>query len=304
MDKCAVLLRAGRVLLLCVVTFVLTACALMAAPPPVAARITAAYALAAQAGMQPLRTATPLPLQGFSHITRQGADLHVYIEGDGRAWLSAHMPSPNPTPVNPVALQLAVKDAADNVVYLARPGQYLADDELDQIEQRYWLGARFAAPVIDSYVLAIRGLAQASNASAVHLVGFSGGAAVAALVAAKLQADVSPLTEQPMALTLRTLGGNLDIVAWTHMRRLTPLSASLNPADFAAVLQGVPQLHLVGRLDRQVPPAVLASFLARFSSQACVRVIEVDNAHAGPWQAAWQAVAAVPPVCLPPAAVP
>lgn len=256
--------------------------------PTVEERTAAARALATGAGMTPLTTASPLPLRGYLRAARVGAPLVVYIEGDGRAWVSAHTPSPDPTPVNPVALQLAVIDRAENVVYLARPGQY----SVDGTDRRYWLSARFSAEVVDSYLVSIRELARELAAPAIHLVGFSGGGAIAVLVADRLQASDMNTTR----LTVRTVGGNLDIEAWTRMLRLTPLSGSLNPADVAARLVTVPQRHLIGLRDRQVPRAVLDAYLARLPDRGCVEVVEVDVGHGGPWQDAWSRALA-PPQC-------
>lgn len=255
--------------------------------PGVAERVAAARELARVAGMTPITTGSAIPLQGFARLGTPGAPLSIYIEGDGNAWLNRRTPSPDPTPANPVALQLAVTDPAENVVYLARPGQY----RVDGIDQRYWLSARFSAEVVDSYLQAIHALVAEASAPAVHLSGFSGGGAIAALAAAQLHAE-----DSARVVTLRTVGGNLDVAAWAKLRRLTPLAGSLNPADAAAQLVAVPQRHFSGRLDQQVPRAVLDSFLARMPDRRCVQVIEVDAGHAGPWRDAWLA-ASMPPNC-------
>lgn len=256
--------------------------------PDAATRTRAAEALAATAGLGEFdAAATPLPLRGFARLDCPGAAISVYIEGDGLAWISSGMPSPDPTPVNPVALQLAARERACNVVYLGRPGQYRPG-----VDPRYWQDARFAPEVIDSYVAAVHSLAGGHAGTPVTLTGYSGGAAVAALVAARLQAEGVPLV-------LRTVAGNLDTEAWTKRRKLSPLRDSLNPAAVAPALATVPQLHLTGRRDRQVPSWVLDAFLARFPDHRCVRVTEVEADHAGPWLAAWEAALVQPPVCSP-----
>lgn len=260
--------------------------------PGVSERIASARELAQAAGMAPVTTTSAIPLQGFARLEKSGAPLMIYIEGDGHAWLNRRTPSPDPTPVNPVALQLAVTDASENVVYLARPGQY----RVEGIDRRYWLGARFSAEVVDSYLDAIRALARQVSAPELHLAGFSGGGAIAALVTARWHAE-----DPGPPITLRTVGGNLDIAAWAQLRRVTPLAGSLNPADVAAQLAAVPQRHFSGRQDRQVPRAVLDSFLARLPDRGCVEVIEVDVGHGGPWQEAWSKVPA-PPRCGEPGA--
>ena len=56
--------------------------------------------------------------------------LFVVIEGDGRAWIDKYTPSSDPTPLNPVGLRIAVSLNSENVLYLARPCQYLSEQYL------------------------------------------------------------------------------------------------------------------------------------------------------------------------------
>jgi hypothetical protein len=44
-----------------------------------------------------------------------------YQSGDGLAWLSSDVPSSDPTPLDPLALRLALAKPARNAAYLARP---------------------------------------------------------------------------------------------------------------------------------------------------------------------------------------
>lgn len=64
-------------------------------------------------------------------------------------------------------------------------------------------------------------LKQRFGATRLTLVGYSGGAAVAALLATRRN-DVARLV---------TVDGNLDHRAWTAHHRVTPLTGSLNPAE-------------------------------------------------------------------------
>ncbi|HEX4869799.1 MAG TPA: hypothetical protein VFV15_03625 [Moraxellaceae bacterium] len=255
--------------------------------PGVETRMASAATLAASGGLAPFAAGTAtLPLRGFARLGCDGEPLHVYIEGDGLAWLSISMPSPDPTPVNPVALQLAARDPGCNVLYLGRPGQYAGGG----VDARYWLGGRFAPEVVAAYEAVVRQVAAGRHASALRLTGYSGGGAVAALLAARLHAAGLPVE-------LVTVAGNLDTDTWTRRRKLSPLRDSLNPATEAPVLASVPQLHLTGRDDSQVPGWVLDAYLARLPDRGCVRVVEVAAGHAGPWPDAWAAAVAQPPAC-------
>lgn len=183
-----------------------------------------------------------------------GQPLIVYIEGDGLAFLSAVRISDDPTPKDPLALKLALRDPRPNVVYIARPCQFVTGPNRRNCSYAYWTFARYNERVIASVDSAVTALRAEANAPGVLLYGYSGGGAVAALLAAR-RTDVVRLT---------TIAGVLDHARWTSMDGMTPLDASLNPPDVAAALEKIPQLHYSGAEDTVVPTAVARSFVARF----------------------------------------
>ena len=203
--------------------------------------------------------------------------LTVYFEGDGFAWISASQPSPDPTPIVPMGLQLALAQPRGAAAYLARPCQFSRADT-SECPERYWTHARFAKEVVDASSTAVDGLKQLFGARQLHFVGYSGGAAVAALVAARRN-DV---------VRLVTVAGNLDHQAWTLFHHLEPLSGSLNPADEAARLASLSQWHLSGGQDPVIPPALTQSFARRFQS-APLPVVQVlpDFDHQCCWVRSW-----------------
>src|SRR5262245_4836743 len=69
--------------------------------------------------------APPFRLAAWSRVSEPGAPLRIYIEGDGRAWLTRQQRSDDPTPRNAIGLRLASADMSPNVAYLARPCQYV-----------------------------------------------------------------------------------------------------------------------------------------------------------------------------------
>ncbi|WP_230209776.1 alpha/beta hydrolase [Solemya velum gill symbiont] len=186
-----------------------------------------------------------------------GEILTVYIEGDGFAWISSSQPSSNPTPINHLALKLALADPlGDPVAYLGRPCQYVNNDK--RCKQSAWTNRRFSRQMINASSQSIDQLKQQSGASRLRLVGFSGGGAVAALLAAQRN-DVSMLI---------TVAGNLDHKTWSKHHRLTPLRGSLNAADAWQDLQAIPQIHFVGGKDKSVPPMVANAYRSRFPSSS------------------------------------
>jgi predicted esterase len=225
------------------------------------------------------------------------AMLTVYIEGDGLAWVSARRPSLDPTPVNPLALRLALKDSSGPVAYLGRPCQYVAlqasaasngaalgigvGNTAAACTQRTWTTGRFSSEVIDSTNLALNHLIERITSETriphrLHLVGYSGGGTVALLAAAG-RSDVVRVT---------TIAGNLDHAAWTQRLRLSPLSHSLNPPDFAVQLRGIPQTHWVGGKDDVVPLWVAESYEAKIGLTGSIRV-KAGFDHVCCWVEEW-----------------
>jgi len=207
-----------------------------------------------------------------------GAPLSVYLEGDGHAWIDRNHLSDDPTPRNPVALELAVRDPAENVVYIARPCQYVVAAALRNCQPAYWSTARYADEVVSAVNAAIERYRVAAGANRVRLYGYSGGGTLALLVAAR-RSDVAGVG---------TVSAVLDTAAWTRLTDATPLFDSLNPADFAARLAAVPQYHLVGADDAVVPPAVAFSYLSRFPADRRPRLVVVPGqGHECCWAEGW-----------------
>jgi len=186
-------------------------------------------------------------LAGFSPLHLQASTLRIYIEGDGLAWITARQPSKNPTPVKPVALEMALKDEQPSV-YLARPCQYVMPKS--SCAMKYWTSHRYGEEVVDATNLVISDIKKHSAAESLELFGYSGGGAIAALVAARRD-DVSRLV---------TIAGNLDHENWTNLHQVSPLYGSLNPVDFAEKLSSIPQTHFVGEDDDNIPPQLLQAF--------------------------------------------
>lgn len=208
-----------------------------------------------------------------------GAPLSLYIEGDGYAFVHADRLSDDPTPREPTALALAVRDPGPNVVYLARPCQYVAGAARRNCHPAYWSVARYSEAVVAATAQVADHYLAASGAARIRLVGYSGGGAVAALLAARRPDLVERLV---------TVAGVLDTGVWTGLDDSTPLTESLNPADFAARLAGVRQIHFVGADDEVVPAVVAQSFAARFPAAARPPVVVVPGqGHRCCWAERW-----------------
>ena len=200
--------------------------------------------------------------------------LHVYLEGDGLPFRTPTRVSPDPSPHNPLALRLLLRDPAP-ALYLGRPC-YHGEAAAPGCTPMLWTNARYGEPVVASMAAALRRLA--GDERPLVLIGYSCGGALAMLLAPRL------------ANTLRvvTIAANLDVAAWAAYHDYTPLSGSLDPARAPPLPQRIAQLHLAGANDRQVPPRLAAPVVARQSSAVLVVLPGFD--HRCCWEARWPAL--------------
>lgn len=204
------------------------------------------------------------------------ARTNIYIEGDGLAWRTSSSISNDPTPINPEALKMFMQDESSCKVYLARPCQYVQGLQCDE---KYWTSHRFSKRVIDSYDELITQIKSENKLKEFQLIGYSGGGAVAALVAARRDDVVS----------LITVAGNLDIEFWAKRHFITPLHGSLNPADFSDKLENIKQIHFIGEKDTIIDKSVFDSYASRFENKENIKfkVVE-DFTHNCCWSDEWK----------------
>ena len=204
------------------------------------------------------------------------ASLHVYIEGDGKPWLDGRYPAPDPTPDYALAMALMALDPGP-AIYLGRPC-YFGMANSSACEPRLWTSARYSEEVVASMAGVVRRYQHELRIANLVLIGYSGGGALAALLAAELGGGI----------VLVTVAGNLDTEAWTNSRGYLPLSESLNPVDSVATLAETRQLHLIGGRDEVVPPVVTRSFTSHLGDQSTREYPEFD--HRCCWVDAWPAI--------------
>lgn len=245
-------------------------------PAPAARRQAVLTTAAAHGWVRLPAVSSPLPVLVLG---RQGPgdDLVAYIEGDGLAYLNRFTPSPDPTPVHPLAWHLARLDPAPKVAYLGRPCQY-ATPLPPVCRQDFWTGARFGRQAVAALDAALDAAKTALGASRLHLIGYSGGGAMAVLLAATRQ-DVVDIV---------TVAGNLDTEAFTAWHQVTPLTASANPLDAAPAVARLPQVHVSGAADTICPPFLAEHFLDRLGHPTGARRLVVSGVgHHQGLEAAW-----------------
>jgi hypothetical protein len=230
-------------------------------------------------------------LTTWSRFAAADGPVNVYFEGDGHAWVTREDISSDPTPLNPVALRLAAADDTANVLYVARPCQYRPAGTRDGCDQSLWTSRRFA----DAVIAAVNGALDRALPTEpepakrrLTLIGYSGGGAVALLVAAR-RTDVAGVV---------TVAGNVAHGVWTAHQKVSPLRGSLDPIEVASDLTAVPQLHLVGAEDTVVPRLVADSYARRAGPDACIRIVQVTQTnHQDGWLERWPTLLRQMPAC-------
>lgn len=185
--------------------------------------------------------------------------LTIFLESDGIPWSAGRVPSTDPTTRQPLALELMIRSPAP-AAYITRPCYHglLAD----KCNVEHWTSARYASQIVESMAATVREAQRQTGATDVSLVGYSGGGALAVLIAERLE-HVSSVV---------TIAANLDTDAWTEHHQYLPMSQSLNPASSDRP-HPWPELHLRGSNDSIVPAATTARYFERYP-QARQRTIE------------------------------
>ena len=250
-------------------------------PSPTQRQLTAEKIIYQQ-GWQPILIhGHKFDLKAYAPAPKNTGVLTIYIEGDGFAWRTQSVPSTDPTPINPLGLKLALAHPGGNAAYLTRPCQYVGGLNGKGCNKAYWTNKRFAKGVIQASDEALSVLKLRFGAHHLQLVGYSGGGAVATLLAAQRD-DV---------VRLVTVAGNLDHRAWTEAHHISPLDGSLNPIDYWPTLTEIPQVHFVGEKDLIIGTAIAASYQKRFRAPQNVSIVSLPDAdHHCCWVESWPAL--------------
>jgi len=225
-------------------------------------------------------TRLEVPGTEFRHAVLRKADappsvgsLHVYIDGDGTPWLGPGRPAADPTPRNPLVLRLMAQDPLP-AVYLGRPC-YLGLAEDAACHPWHWTHGRYSEAGVTSMASALERIRAGSGNPDLVLIGYSGGGAIAMLLAARV-AGVRRLV---------TLAGNLDPERWARRHGYSPLETTLNPSRMDLLPMTIRQIHIVGAQDRNLLPESIREALA---AQAHAEIWVAPNAdHRCCWEDLW-----------------
>ena len=196
----------------------------------------------------------------YQKMTNQKSPVHIYIEGDGRAFDANGQPTDDPTPRGTMMRSLAMRDNAPNVAYIARPCQFIMSPSCTTVHD--WTDGRFSPRIIDTMSMVVRKIA---GNRPIILIGYSGGAMVSGLV-------IEHNPKLPIQRWI-TIAGVLNHHKWTEYFGDAPLTKSLDLTQ----MPNVPATHFVGTRDKVVPME-----LTRDAVGNTGKIIEIPNAtHTG-----------------------
>ncbi len=219
-----------------------------------------------------------MSFQLWERAHQRGAPADIYIEGDGHTKARNGVLSGDPSPKNPLALNLASRDTAQNLIYMSRPCQYLESPDEDTCSGKYWLNRRYSPEVIAAYNEAIDDIKKRWDVTDINLIGYDGGANIAVALAAS-RTDV---------VSLRTVAGVLNPPMVYEATKETLDADSILAKNIAPQIANIPQHHFIGAGDTYVPAGVYHTFRQAMGDSECVHYTFVSDAdHENGWVEKW-----------------
>lgn len=201
--------------------------------------------------------------------------IHVYLDGDGTPWEKHRWITDDPTPRNHLVLRMMQQDQAPAIL-LSRPC-YSGFSRSVACHNKNWTSHRYSQEVVASMNKVLNAWILSRLYKKVVLIGYSGGGVLAMLMAPAIKTVDAVIT----------VAANLDVVAWSRLHGYSPLSGSLNPAEFA-LSKDIKQFHLSGGLDDVVPESIVKK-IAKKNSRAIFMSFAEYNHHCC-WDDDWSRV--------------
>jgi pimeloyl-ACP methyl ester carboxylesterase len=228
----------------------------------------------------------PFTITTYSRITSLNEPINVYLDGDFLGWAPTTDPGAPAPPEQALGLRLAALDPSPNVLYIAHPCQLTNNDEA--CDPAVLAQGRYASLVMVDINRAIDHFALPFLHPSLNLVGASGGASLAILLAARRH-DVA---------SLRTVAGNIDPLGAARAHAADSNDDLIDPLPIAPRIALLPQQHLVGTQDTATPPFLTNNFIKALGPTSCASIVEFTEAtHTTGWEEIWRSRATILPMC-------
>jgi len=196
-------------------------------------------------------------------------------------------------PANPLALRLAARDKASNVIYMSAPCQFatrsiLYESTAEKCVRTYYDEGPVSAAVINAYMQALDNIRRYHGVDAFVLNGYGSGASVAAILASQ-RMDVE---------AVRTVASYLDAAKYEDGALDHYYEGGLNPIDFAKTMAHLPQYHFLGEEDRAESLKSYHNYAQAVGPTWCMRHSIIPNADDDDgWVEQWPALLQLPLDC-------
>jgi len=200
----------------------------------------------------------------------------VFIESDGAAFGTWPTRTPaTPTVKRSVALSLALQQKGGDVIYVARPCQFLLAELTSPKcdDPNLWTTQRFSHDAIELIEEVIK-RTVGDNKRPVMLVGHSGGGTIALAIAQR-----KPF---PVACVI-TLGAPIDLKSWYGLWGAAPPATAVDPANAISVGQTVPSIFIFGEHDQLVPPSAIGRWTDVIRASPRLHHIRINSTHGTGW---------------------
>jgi pimeloyl-ACP methyl ester carboxylesterase len=196
----------------------------------------------------------------------------VFLDGDGNSWVREGYVSSDPTPPDPLALDLLALDGTCGI-YISRPCTFGRVHEDVACNPSIWTTDRYSQQLISSLAGVIDRMVAPGEP--LVLVGFSGGGLLASHLANQRN-DVAGLI---------TLGANLDPAIWAAYHGYMPEVAGAAPPTPFPLDPAITQVHVFGERDRVTPAETMINALDAKTRSSTVIIEEAD--HTCCWIEEW-----------------
>ena len=212
--------------------------------------------------------ANDIQLSGQVKEIKHGEKLRVYIDGNAR---TTGFFKKRATLDYPVAAKLAQKDKYPYILYLNRPCYFIEDE---RCTPEAWESGRYLPEIIEEMRQALLQIKTKYRIPEFEFVGYDGGAAIALLLATRIK---------NMPIKVYTIAGILDTAQYALLTDEKLHPETLNPASEGFSLSNIPQVHLVGAKDKQIPLSLTKDYAKRVPNPVLMQIKSYPSADHFNW---------------------